>query len=762
MNLCDGWERLAGKAGVLHPGAGNAVGPEAAALARIVWGALVLPALLILAPMGACSDDSVDRQDASVDVLESEDAGGDAAVDGSVDAGPQLPGILGEICAGRSPDETAESATLSHITTQTPSGSLQGLQDGDVEAVGFVPQHPLRFDHVRLYLAGSGRVELHVWGDWFRSEPDLENDLVEPLAVDVSEEGWVDWDLCQMIMLDPSRRFWVGLAHVSGQVQFYLAEGEGDWSRFKSPSLIDPPFVWSGIGGGVEYMVEVVGEYFCPRQDTYFVDVTAQSGLADTKAGRIAVGDLDGDGNDDLAFHLTAGSDRPELWRSTGGLEFERVTDQAFDQDTHSNFAVWGDLDNDGDQDLYLGVYTPQDGSDPGWRSSVWLNDGAGHFSQVVQAGVDLPATSAAGALADYDGDGVLDLYVGNWLVHYPDPPAMDDFLFHGLGDGTFEEVSEQAGVRLAAWPCYGVTWCDVNDDGLPDILVANYGYAPNMLFLNEGDGTFDSVGRDTGLAMDPYGGRGGNTFGIDCGDYDNDGHLDLFVAEIAHPRYQPWSDPSRMLRWAGSNDEPGFQYIDVTEAAGIPHDEGMIDPSWVDYDNDGDLDLFVSVLYPGHASRLFRNEGDGTFVDVTYLAGLDVPDGQAGVWADFDGDGDMDLVTTNRQNGGTIAVWENRFAQTSDSSWLELRLVGNPPSNLDAIGARVTARTGEGIQIREVKGGKGHNNTASTRMVHFGFGSLPGTLDIEIRWPSGLQERFAGIESNQRLTLTEGQGEEM
>ena len=289
---------------------------------------------------------------------------------------------------------------------------------------------------------------------------------------------------------------------------------------------------------------------------------------------------------------------------------------------------------------------------------------------------------------------------------------------------------------------------------------MANYGYARNRVFLNQRDGTFIDVGRDVGVAMDGYGGRGGNTFGIDCGDYDNDGHLDLFLAEIAHPRYQPWSDPSRMLRWVQSNDDPGFQYVDVTTVAGIPPDEGMIDPSWVDYDNDGDLDLFVSVLYPGHASRLFRNQGDGTFWDVTYLAGLDVPDGQAGVWADFDGDGDMDLVTTNRQNGGTIAVWENRLAQATGNSWIELRLVGTSPSNRDAIGARVTASTDQGAQVREVKGGKGHNDTASTRMVHFGFGSYQGTVDIEVRWPSGGRERFADLPLGALTVLTEGEGE--
>ncbi|MCD6499859.1 MAG: CRTAC1 family protein [Deltaproteobacteria bacterium] len=714
--------------------------------------------------LGACSDDSgPGRVDATPDgrVDAFVDASVDAAVgDGGGDAGePVLSDYLMEICAGRSPDDTAEATELTHAGTE-PLGVIQGLQDGDIEAIGFAPKHPFRFDLVRVYVSGTGSIEIHVWDDWFRSEPDLEHDLTPAETKTITADGWQEMSF-STILRDPSQRFWVGIVHVSGDVHLALADGPGGLSRFKSPSLINAPFVWSGISGQVEYMVQSSGEYFCKATRTFFSDRTAGSGLDQVQAGRIAMSDLDGDQDDDVVFHLTAGSPEPIIEENEGNLKFAYVTDTTDVTDTHSNFAVLGDLDNDGDQDMYLGVYRPQDATDFAYYSSVWLNDGDGTFHEVVGSGVDLNGTTAAGAFADYDGDGYLDLYVGNWLVHYPDPAAMPDFLFQGQGDGTFVEKSQEAGTaRQNPSPSYGVTWCDVDDDGFADILVANYGYASNFLFLNQGDGTFVEAGLLTHVAKDDNGGYGGNTFGIDCGDYDNDGHLDLFLAEIAHPRYQPWSDPSRLLHWTASANAYGFEYSDDTLAAGLPRDEGMIDPSWVDFDNDGDLDLFVSILYTGHASRLFRNNGDGTFQDVTYLAGIDIPDGQAGVWSDLDGDGDMDLIATSRRGGGTVYLYENTIG--AQSRWMELDLVGVPPSNRDAIGARVTAEAGSLVQIHEVKGGKGHNNTVSTRVVHFGFGDVTDAVTVTVHWPSGRTERFTGLPDNARSTLTEGTGTEV
>lgn len=678
-------------------------------------------------------------------------------VDGEVDSGGTPPNeAIEEICGTRDPEDTA-SATELVRSGDTAAGVLQGLQEGDVEAVGFILEHPFRFSSAELYLTGEGELEFHVWPAFFRSRPDLEVELTTPQVVEVDGDGWYTIDF-PTVWLDPSQHFWVGVVHGSGTAQFVLGAGTSNYSMFKSPSLIDPPFEWAGIGGDVDYMARVSGEVVCPLTQRYFNDVTAAAGLSDAVGAYVALGDYDGDGDDDVLLHK-AGNNRPQLWRNDGDLQLTEVIDTTDVTGTHGNFGVWGDVDNDGDQDLYIGVNTAQDGSDPGYRSSVWLSDGDGTFTKVpeVDTGVDLSATTATGAMADYDGDGFLDLYVGNWLLEYPQPDAMHDFLFKGNGDGTFVESREVAGMDVTASPCYGVTWCDVNDDGWQDVVVGNYGYARNYLFLNQGDGTFENVGDAVGMARDGNSFNGGNTFGIDCGDYDNDGHLDLFLAEIAHPRYQPWSDPSRLLHWV--EDEDFFTYEDVTLDAGLPRDEGMIDPSWVDFDNDGDQDLFVSVLYyPWQFSRLFRNNGDGTFSDVTYAAGLWLQDGQAGVWSDFDEDGDMDLLATTRRGGGTVFLYENTLSP--GTRWIQLQLEGVSPSNRDAIGARATAVTGSLSQIREVKGGKGHGNTASTRTLHFGFGSHTEAIDVTVRWPSGLVELFADLPENTRVSLVEGTGQ--
>jgi hypothetical protein len=715
---------------------------------------------------GGCSDDDGGREiDAGFDAGEPDGeidgAPGDAEVDADIDAEVGEDGGTGpneaidEICGTRAPDDTAQATELNRAV-ESPAGVLPDLVEGDVEAVGFIIDHPFRFDSAELYLSGQGELEFHVWPAYFRSQPELGSELTTPQVINVDGEDWYEVQF-PMVWLDPSQHFWVGVVHLSGSAHFVLGDGTSQYSMFKSPSQIDPPFQWAGIGGDVDYMVKVHGEYFCPLEERFFNDRTVDSGLALAKGAYVALGDYDGDGDDDALVHTYGNPAVPELWRNDGNLQFSEALSTTDVTNTYSNFGVFGDLDNDGDQDLYFGVNTPQDGSDPGTRSSVWLNDGDATYTKVDPSGVEISATSAAGAMADYDGDGYLDIYVGNWLLEYPQPDAMHDFLFHSNGDGTFTEMREAAGMDVFPSACYGVTWCDANDDGWPDVVVGNYGYGANFLFLNEQDGTFEEVGLWVGMARDDIDMQGGNTFGIDCGDYDNDGHLDLFVSEIAHPRYQPWSDPSRLLRWAADGDS--FVYEDVTETAGIPRDEGMIDPSWVDYDNDGDRDLFVSVLYyPWHFSRLFRNNGDGTFDDVTYQAGLWLQDGQAGVWSDFDGDGDMDLLATTRRAGGTVFLYENTLAAAT--RWVQLRLEGSSPSNRDAIGARVTATTGSLMQIREVKGGKGHGNTASTRVVHFGFGNHSEPIDITVRWPSGLQEQFVDVAENTRHDLVEGTGQ--
>jgi hypothetical protein len=384
----------------------------------------------------------------------------------------------------------------------------------------------------------------------------------------------------------------------------------------------------------------------------------------------------------------------------------------------------------------------------------VLLNDGAGHFIVVKSSGVERFDPTAAAAFGDADGDGKLDLYWGNWLVHYPDAPAVHDVFAKGKGDGSFDDRSVAAGVAKGmARPCYGVRWADYDNDGHPDIWVGNYGYAGNRIWRNLGNGTFVDVAYDLGADRDRIGIQGGNTFGGDWGDIDNDGDLDLYAANIAHPRYQPASDPSRLLVNQGP---PTYGFRGERAQRGLIYDEGDVNAAFADFDNDGDLDLAVASLYPHHMSRLYANDGTGHFVDVTYETGVAVEDAVSVVWSDVDEDGDLDLVTADRHGKQRVHLFINRIGQ--NNHWLELRLQGTT-SNRDAIGARVILTVHGKSQIREVQGGGGHSNDQSTKVVHFGLGDQTAVDELVVRWPGGKDETFTGVTADSRFVVRQGSG---
>ncbi|MBN1945978.1 MAG: VCBS repeat-containing protein [Bradymonadales bacterium] len=394
--------------------------------------------------------------------------------------------------------------------------------------------------------------------------------------------------------------------------------------------------------------------------------------------------------------------------------------------------------------------------ADEDFGNTVLLNDGSGGFTRVPDSGVEMLDNSAAAALGDADGDGNLDVYWGNWLLKYPNPPAVADRFAFGNGDGTFTEATEAAGLVRAAGPlpCYGVLWADYNNDGYQDIWVGNYGYMPNLLWQNNGDGTFTERGVTLGLARDEVGSYGGNTFGGDFGDFDNDGDLDLYAANIAHPRYQPWSDPSVFHLNQGP---PDFRFINRRAELGLIYDEGDVNAAFADFDNDMDLDLVVASLYEGHYSRLYRNDGLDGFTDVTYQTSSAVEDSVSPVWSDVDEDGDLDLIIADRTGPQYVHLFVNRVGQ--DNHWLQLVLQGTT-SNRDGIGARV-ALTARGItQIREIKGGGGHSNTQSTRVVHFGLDQLEIIDQVTVRWVGGDTETITGLQPNGRYLVVEGSGQ--
>jgi len=395
---------------------------------------------------------------------------------------------------------------------------------------------------------------------------------------------------------------------------------------------------------------------------------------------------------------------------------------------------------------------------DEDFTNRVLLNDGTGTFTALLTAGVETLEPTTTAVFADTDRDGDLDLFWGNWLEHYPDFPAVRGHFVTGNGDGTFVEATDAAGiVPSPVRPCYGAGFFDYDGDGYQDLYVGNYQLSDNLLYENQADGTFIDVAPEKGFDHDAVESQyaqypGGHSYGAAFGDVDGDGDIDAFIANLSHPRTQPWADTSQFLFNQGS---PMFDFVDRREELGVIYDEGDVNAAFADWDNDGDLDLYVSSLYPTHFARLYRNDRDAGFVDVTYEVGIRVHLAVGIAWGDVDEDGDLDLLAAEGIGPEFVHLYENRVG--SDNAWLELELVGTS-SNRDAVGARVSVTTDGVTRIRDLEAGGGHHLQQS-HIVHLGLGDASEVDEIEIRWPDGAVEAISGAEVRNRYRVVEGSG---
>ncbi len=494
---------------------------------------------------------------------------------------------------------------------------------------------------------------------------------------------------------------------------------------------------------------------------------------------RFSWADYDNDGDQDLLINGKS------LFENNGApnWDFTEVTTQAGLYGETSS-GVWADYDNDGWLDFYAAAGL-------GKWDILWHNNGDGTFSNVTEeaGGVNdfLPSESAG--WGDYDNDGFVDLYVANYEWTIPDPYqsfGTVDVLWHNNGDGTFTNVTVEAGIDDYTNPLQGrgVAWGDYDNDGDLDIYVSNYRIVPNYLWENNGDGTFTERAFDRGVAGIErwWSGQGpyyGHTIGSAWGDIDNDGDLDLFAANLVH-KDNVWPyirglicDDSKLYQNNGSAE--GYSFWDIREQAGIPiippgekmydpasgntyyRDELYSSPAFADYDNDGDLDLFVTqVYYLIHGdSHLFRNNGNLTFTNVTEDAGVKVWNSWGTSWADYDNDGDMDLIVEGSSYPDPF--YEVRLYRNNGSpnTWLKVNLRGCW-SNWAGIGARVRVSNGSVTQIREVEGGTGTGSSQNSLPVEFGFDNYTGTVDVQVIWPSGLTQEIMGVTLNQTLDISE------
>ncbi|MDR0965334.1 MAG: CRTAC1 family protein [Myxococcales bacterium] len=583
-----------------------------------------------------------------------------------------------------------------------------------------------------------------------------------------------------------------------------------------------------------------------------FQEATDAKGLTGIEGVRLSSADLDADGFPELV--VRRGGANPDDF-AEGGVRHtwllknergERFTDITEDsgllrrRDTTearrgrpAELVVFADIDNDGDLDAFTAFTQANLGETD--SAELMFNRGDGRFvfgsatTSLRAAGERV--TRASAAFTDVDRDGVIDLWIGNGAVN--GSPRQNQ-LFRGDVESNFVEITREAGLTTRAWSSiavldaaeahtntWGVTACDLSGDGIPELLAASYGRAPNHMWLGTLDPDSGSVAFENRSIASDYafdnradwsdnesarcwcarhpeaegcagvpepqyiqcqsdsdafrwthstdrntyrlGGNSGTTV---CADLDGDGRLDLVTTEIVHWDVGASSDPSEALYNQGNAsdgtplfDRPGNE---VTGLVKTPRDridwnDGDMTAAVFDFDNDGRLDIYIgSSDYPGTRGWLYWQRPDRAFEAVPIADGIDMKASHGITVADFDGDGDLDVVVGHSRARcedqcyatPNVRYFENVLGQ--DGNWLQLQLEGGEGTNRAAIGARVTVRTPDGgQQTREIGGGHGHYGLQDDLLVHFGLGSAC-SAEVEIRWP----DRALSV---QRLTLAAG-----
>ena len=435
----------------------------------------------------------------------------------------------------------------------------------------------------------------------------------------------------------------------------------------------------------------------------------AQSGIQ-TNGGHwgLAWGDYDNDGFPDLFLTTYDPGASNILFHNNGNGTFSKVTSGSIATDKASSLgATWGDYDNDGDLDLFVA-------NNVGSPNFLYRNGGGGNFERILNdPAVDDKGYAHGASWVDYDLDGYLDLFTADYF------PTGFNKLYHNNGDGTFSKVTGNSIAEEAASSVSGA-WGDYDNDGLPDLFVANTNSENNSLHRNLGGGRFAKI------SSGPVVSSGGSSVGGSWGDYDNDGRLDLFVA-----------NSGGQDNFLYHNDGGGN--FTAIHSQSIVHDGGHSHGSlWFDYDNDGDLDLLVTNnQYEG--SFLYRNDGFGTFTKISNALTSTTGASFAASAVDYDNDGDLDVFIIN--NDGTAPFFfENTTGQCNNSILIDLLGAG---SNKLGIGAKVTViATVNGKRITQTKilsaqSGGGVGAQSDTRL-HFGLGDAAVIESIVVNWPSG------------------------
>jgi len=525
---------------------------------------------------------------------------------------------------------------------------------------------------------------------------------------------------------------------------------------------------------------------------TSFTNVTDQVGLGGKPGFRLSVADIDGDGYPDILLHRAQNEDTGDVLDkqflflnvpgSVPGDPFSRAyvdatagsgiraNRQGTATGRHQDGAVFADVDNDGDLDMFSIVYVHRNYALDKGRNDLLLNDGAGHFSLAPGSPFHLePIWNTAGAVfLDFDNDGNVDLFLGNWY-NAGDLP-IEQKLYRGHGNGSFTNVTASAGMTGAASAIYGVAAADWDGDGDTDLFAPCYGwtqlYAKSIQWRNNGNGTFSRVEDLTKYSQYTGFPSGKASFGSMPRDYDNDGDVDLFEV-MTH----------------GVGDGDGSVHSTVLTNTGTVHswdfgrvrNRGNEDPdlshhgdhyaSWFDHDNDALSDFALTESgYDNNRFYVFRQAANHTFTPFTVESGMNtinesnLPPHNV-IALDYDRDGDEDLLVGFADDAHGIQLWRNDVGTLRRFIGLRLEGAGIPgKSNRSAIGARVEVTAGGVTQTREVDAGSGHMGPQAPLTLSFGLGTATVVDRIRVRWPNAGRTitELVNVAADQFLTIAE------
>jgi hypothetical protein len=493
-----------------------------------------------------------------------------------------------------------------------------------------------------------------------------------------------------------------------------------------------------------------------PAPSPSLIDVTIEAGLVDNSGNPIksaiaSVADWNNDGLDDIAI---AGG---HFFKNNGYGTFTNVSSSI---NVPNSGTIWGDIDNDG----YLDFFAVR-----GWgNDKIYYGNGDGTFTEDTDPTVVMNAPTVSPMWLDYDMDGLLDLFIaygrkeeGGVETFYPDQ------LFRNLGNRKFENVTAKSGIAAGEpapyYDCWGASITDFNDDGLPDIFVATYRLAPDLLYRNNGNGTFTEVGAVTGA-------RGSATYsqqhfghgmGSDWGDYDNDGDLDLVVGNLSHPDERALFSNRSLILENKINENNRFE--DVTEKSRLQNYEMNAGAAWLDIDNDGYLDL-VHCQYAYHAkdagkaknTRFYRNLGADYLYqleDKTWEWGAYIHGAWSPVRIDYNRDGKMDMLVASSND--YVKLFKNNVAQ--NSNYINFRIKGKAGSNVNSsgFGAKVIVDLGTKQYYRFLPGSVLNARASqSSNDLHFGLGDAESIFNVVVNFSDGQELSFDDLQINRTYLI--------